>query len=573
VQRPRRALNVLGNRLETGRVVLYGLGVGGLVGVFGTVFAYALEIAQSALLSALSGFHPPGLSSEGGVLQAFVGERAWVLPVLMALGLVFPVLLERAWQDRRGTPLQIKGDGLDIALEVYHNNRARLGAWAVLLRSLAGLVSLGVGTPLGREGPFVALSSGIGSLFASWGRMPDEDRRLVFLAGLAAGLGLVLRAPLAGAVLAIELLYRRFEFEIEGLTPAVIASVVAYAIYGVFRGFAPLFALPDPGGQPPSLLPAFFVLGLLEALCAAGFVAAFRGLGAAWNLLKIPDWARLALVGVVIGGIGIVNPGVLGDGLGWVQLSLSGFLPMASLAVLFVWRALVTLLAGSAGGTGGLLVPSLVLGGLIGNLYALGLSALFPGLSLEPAAFTLTGMAAFLAGTMNVPLGATILITEWNGYSLLVPLLLTTAAGYALTGRESLLKHQAESRSSSPVHIAEYLSSAMRMALPTNATPVPNSAARSDLLDLLSGSSLSVSEDDAERLYRMSVPEVWISQAVRDLEWPPNALLVAILREGHVRVPRGNTVLEARDELIVMAEPDVFARLSGSRPNAGAPSA
>lgn len=573
MQRPRRALSILGNRLETGRVVLYGLGVGGLVGVFGTVFAYALEVAQNALLSALSGFHPPGLNSEGGVLQAFVGDRAWVLPVLLAFGLVFPVLLERAWLQRRGTPLQITGDGVDIALEVYHNNRARSGAWAALLRALAGLVSLGVGAPLGREGPFVALSSGVGSMFASWGRMPDEDRRLVFLAGLAAGLGLVLRAPLAGAVLAIELLYRRFEFEIEGLTPAVIASVVAYAIYGVFRGFAPLFSLPDSGGQPPSLLPAFFVLGLLEALAAAGFVAAFRGLVTAWNLVRIPDWARLALVGAIIGVIGIVNPGVLGDGLGWVQLSLSGFLPIASLSALLVWRALASLLAGSAGGTGGLIVPSLVLGGLIGNLYAFVLSAVFPGLSLEPAAFTLTGMAAFLAGTMNVPLGATLLITEWSGYSLLVPLLLTTAAGYALTGRESLLKHQAESRSSSPVHIAEYLSSAMRMATASNPTPVPTSGARAGLMDLLSSSSLSISEDDAERLYRMVVPEVWINQAVRDLEWPQNALLVAILRAGHVRVPRGNTVLEARDELIVMAEPDVFARLSGSRANPQAPMA
>jgi trk system potassium uptake protein TrkA len=64
----------------------------------------------------------------------------------------------------------------------------------------------------------------------------------------------------------------------------------------------------------------------------------------------------------------------------------------------------------------------------------------------------------------------------------------------------------------------------------------------------------------------MHVPEVWVGQAVRDLEWPQNALLVAILRDGHVRVPRGMTMLEAQDELIVMAEPEVFSRLSGSQP-------
>jgi CIC family chloride channel protein len=565
MQRPRRALRVLGDRLETGRIVLYGLGVGGLVGMLGTALSYGLEAAQRVFLTGITGFSPPGLTSEGGVLQAFPGERGFLLPLVLVLGLLIAWWLERAWVRWRGTPLQITGDGVNTALDVYHNARARTGAWATGLRSVAGMVSLGVGVPLGKEGPFAALASGVGALFGTFGRLTEEDRRLVFLAGLAAGLGLVLRAPLAGAVLAIELLYRRFEFEIEGLTPAVLASVVAFAIYGVFRGFDPLFVLPELAGQSPALLPAFFLLGLIEAAAAAAFVAAYRGLSSAWGLLtRVPDWARLALVGVLIGALAILNPGVLGDGLGWVQLSLSGLLPAASLAALLVWRAVAVLLAGSVGGTGGLIVPSLALGGLIGNLYALGLSAVFPGLSLEPAAFTLTGMAAFLAGAVNAPLGATLLITEWSGYGLLVPLLLTTAAGYALTGRESLLKNQAESRSSSPVHIAEYLSSAVKIAAPASIDETARAPA--DLLELLSSQALMISDEDAERLYRMHVPEVWVGQAVRDLEWPQNALLVAILRDGHVRVPRGMTMLEAQDELIVMAEPEVFSRLSGSQP-------
>jgi NhaP-type Na+/H+ and K+/H+ antiporter len=85
-----------------------------------------------------------------------------------------------------------------------------------------------------------------------------------------------------------------------------------------------------------------------------------------------------------------------------------------------------------------------------------------------------------------------------------------------------------------------------------------------DLLDLLSGESLAVSDDDLERLYRMNVPETWLGRAVRDLDWPNGSLLVAILRDGHVRVPRGNTTLEARDELIIMAEPEVFSSLNPS---------
>jgi hypothetical protein len=301
----------------------------------------------------------------------------------------------------------------------------------------------------------------------------------------------------------------------------------------------------------------------------------------------------LAIAGLVVGLIGLLNPGVLGDGLGWSQLAMSGFLPISSMLALMLWRAFAVLFVGSVGSPGGLIVPSLGIGGLIGNLYALGLGAL--GIVLEPAAFTLTGMAAFLAGTFNVPLAATLLVTEWSGYGLLIPLLLTTIAGYAITGREGLYEHQAESRSSSPAHIAEYLRDAVRLATGANAAPsliatgetlaadAPSldslvnttsietrskNAPNLDLLDLLSGESLAVSDDDLERLYRMNVPETWLGRAVRDLDWPNGSLLVAILRDGHVRVPRGNTTLEARDELIIMAEPEVFSSLNPSRAEA-----
>jgi chloride channel protein, CIC family len=595
VQRPRRALSLLGNRLETGRLVLYGLGIGALVGFAGTAFTAAVEFLQNLLLGGITELLPPGLPNEGGVLHAFSGERSWLLPILMALALIVVIWLERVGSRTilgrlPDAPIHAQGDGLDAALNTYHNQGARVNGREVAARTVAGAIAIAGGLPLGREGPLSSLATGIGVAFGSVAQLSEADRRLVFVAAMAAGLGIVLRAPLAGAVLAVEILYRRFEFEIEALTPAVLSSVVAFAIYGAFRGFGPLFDLPVLAGQPPQLLLAFFVLGLLEAAAAFGFVAAFKGLTRAWTLSKIPMVYRLFIAGLVVGLIGLLNPGVLGDGLGWSQLAMAGFLPISSMLALLLWRSFAVLFVGSVGSPGGLIVPSLGIGGLIGNLYALGLGAL--GITLEPAAFTLTGMAAFLAGTFNVPLAATLLVTEWSGYGLLIPLLLTTIAGYAITGREGLYEHQAESRSSSPAHIAEYLRDAVRLATGANAVPtllsaseIPTADAVShaplvnatsietrsknapnlDLLDLLSGESLAVSDDDLERLYRMNVPETWLGRAVRELDWPNGSLLVAILRDGHVRVPRGNTILEARDELIIMAEPEVFSSLNPQR--------
>ncbi len=554
MQPSRRALPFFGARLETGRIVLYSIGTGLLVGVAGTVLALLLEFLQEFFLTGLTGLRPPGLPNEGGVLQAYVPQETVslfglldipVAPLLLIL-IIFGFSGVALLKNKKTAPLE--SDGVNAALKAFHQMAANPNPRQTSLEVLQGGLAVVVGVPLGREGVFASLAMLLSPIFARLARLSDEDRRLMFVATLAAMLGLALRAPLAAAVLAVEMLYRRFEFEIEALMPAVFSSVVAFAVYGLFRGFEPLFELPQLSGQPAALLPAFFVLGLLEALAAAGFVLALRGLRLGWNLSKVPFWLRLALAAVCIGLLAIFTPYALGDGLGWMQLSLSNFLPLGTVLALLILRSGIVLLAGSSGVTGGLITPSLVLGGLIGNLYAQGLNAIFPNYPIEPAAFTLAGMAAFLAGAVNAPLAATLLITEWSGYGLLAPLLLTTLAGYALTGRESILPAQAESRSSSPVHINEYLKRATGL--------------RVDLLDLLERDALMVSDTDDERLYRLPVPETWRDQLVRDLDWQ-DTLLVAILRQGHVRVPRGSTILEALDELVVMADRRSYARLTG----------
>jgi chloride channel protein, CIC family len=558
MQPTRRALPFFGARLETGRIVLNSIGMGLLVGVFGTLLAWVLEALQDAFLSTATGLRPPGLPAEGGVLQAYAAERAWLLPVVLVLGGAGVAIWRsrrrntenNAEKDAKKSDETLDPDGVNAALMAYHQGNARANTGRSALELLQGTLSAGVGVPLGRESAFSSLAMLLSNLFARLTRLSEEDRRLMFVAALAGMLGLALRAPLAGAVLAVEMLYRRFEFEIEALMPAVLSSVIAFAVYGLFRGFDPLFQLETLAGQPSVLLPAFFVLGLLEAGAAAGFVAALRGLREAWGLVRIPVWARVSLGAALIGLLGVFTPYALGDGLGWLQLSLSSFLPISAVLALLVLRVGAALLAGSSGIPGGLITPSLVVGGLLGNLYAQGLNALIPSYPIEPAAFTLAGMAAFLAGAVNAPLAATLLITEWSGYGLLVPLLMTTLAGYALTGRESVLPAQAESRSSSPVHINEYL----RRATGLRDTP--------DLLDLLERDALMVSDDDDERLYRFPVPEAWRNQIVRELDWQ-GTLLVAILREGHIRVPRGNTELEPNDELIVMASKQAHAHLTG----------
>jgi chloride channel protein, CIC family len=341
MQPTRRALPFLGARLETGRIVLYSLGTGLLVGVFGTLLAWLLERLQDWLLTGLIGLRPPGLPSEGGVLQSYNAQLPWLLPILLMVGLAGVLF----WRSRQAQALE--PDGVNAAIAAFHQQGAAPPAPRTALELLQGILAVGVGAPTGREGVFSSLAMLLAPVFTRLSRLSDEDRRLMFVATLAAMLGLALRAPLAAAVLAVEMLYRRFEFEIEALMPAVLSSVVAFAVYGLFRGFEPLFELAPLGGQPPAILPAFFVLGLLEALCATGFVLAMRGLREAWGWLRLPLWVQVAAMAGLLGGLAMLTPLALGDGLGWMQLSLSSFLPLGTIFALLALRVAIVLVAGS----------------------------------------------------------------------------------------------------------------------------------------------------------------------------------------------------------------------------------
>ncbi|BDP41401.1 hypothetical protein DAETH_13700 [Deinococcus aetherius] len=528
-------------RLETGRLVVLSVVLGALVGGLCIPLRLGLDLLLR-LGAEVTGYSPPGTPGEGGLLMAFVGTALpWGLLALPLVGAAC------AWLVPRDT-----GDPLAQLVGGYH---AR-GQWPApprQLLTLAGtLLGYGVGLLVGRDAPFTVVGQLGARVLRRATRLDAVETRTLTLAGAAAGLGAVLHAPLAAAVLVTEVLYRRFEFEFEVLMPCVLASVAAYAVYGAVFGFTPLFSVEAL--QVPGLPQGLRLAGVALAVTLAGWASllACRVVPGSWTTgpQRVVLGGAFGLLTAALAALG--TPAVLGDGSGWVQLGLAGLLGPEAVGV-GAWRWLLLALGARLAFGGGVL-PSVGVGGLLGT-------GLATWLGVDPAVGALVGAVAFLTTTLNVPVAAALLAVAWGGDAMLPTALLTAGLAHLISGESGLLPGQARSRAASAVHAGgavTLLPEGVRLAprrSPDGATGTP--------LDAPAGPGSPTPLASDRELYRRAVPTGWQGARLSVLALPPGVEVVGVVREGTVRLPRPELRLTTEDELVFLARPEAYAALEG----------
>jgi len=447
-----------------GRTVLHAIVVGLTVGAVGCAFLVALEHVEGFLLGDLGHYARPHAVGEGG-RHAGAGEaRLWVIAILPMIG-----ALAAGWLSRWAP--EIAGGGGDAMIRGFHHHGGAVPRRVALLKPLASIATLGTGGAGGREGPTMLLGGGLGAWLARLLPTTERERRVLMIAGVAAGISAVFRTPLGAALLAIEVLYRD-DFEAEALIPAVLASVMAYALSATLLSTSPMFGSLPRFPFHWEQLPLFAIAAVLVAAVAAGFVATLRAVQRVARRLPGPAWARPAFGGAALGLLAVVvlvvvprwldvpleQVAVLGGGYGSAQLAITGIdeLGATAAAVLVLIAALRIVGAGLTIGTGGSagdFAPSLAIGALVGG--AIGhVARTWLGLDgVSPGAFALVGMATFYGGIAKVPLAATVMVCEMAGsYDLLVPLMLSQAIAFVALRRVSLYGAQVASQRHSPVH-------------------------------------------------------------------------------------------------------------------------
>ena len=386
-------------------LALLSLLVGAASGLVGAVFRLTLEQGdrlRDTVLAWAHGRELVGLLLIIGVSAAATGLAAWLV--------------------RRHSP-EAAGSGIPHVEAVLSGDLPPASFNLIPVKFFGGLLAIGTGLALGREGPSVQMGASLAHLVGVVFRRSWPDSRVLLAAGAGAGLATAFSAPIAGAVFVLEELVRRFDTRITITTLG--ASAGAIAVARVLLGNAPDFHVA------PLPQPAF---GTLPIYLALGVVAGFLGiaynhtllstLAAADRLRRWPVELRAALIGAAVGLLAWFAPSLVGGGDAITQRMLDGSEALVMVAFVFILRFGLGALSYAAGTPGGLFAPMLVLGSQSGLLFGGLCKYWFPSMAPHPTAFAVVGMAAFFTAVVRAPVTGIVLVAEMTAsFTLLLPML------------------------------------------------------------------------------------------------------------------------------------------------------
>jgi chloride channel protein, CIC family len=489
-----------------------------------------------------------------GLLEPLGRRPLWMQAAAPAVGLLIAWVCLR-WLAERAQPVTT-----DAYVRNFHEEaHERLSLKPVFGRVLAGIATIGYGGALGVEGPSIYLGAAAGSsLQRRFARFfSREDAKLLMVAGAAAGIAAIFKAPATGALFAIEVPYRA-DLARRNVLPAMVAAASSYAAFVAVDGTTPILAL---GGGSFGLadLAGAAVVGLLCGGGARLFCIGLRYLRS-HVMDQVPIGLRLVAAGAVLAVLAVVTHAAadvtldLGPGydvIGWA--SNPGRAQWLVLLVLAARVAAVLATVGG-GGVGGLVIPLVVMGALTGRLA----SGAFG--TADSALLLVVGMAAFFGAGYRTPLAAVMFVAEATGSpGFVVPALLATAAAQLVIGDESVSAHQRAGRLG---HLERRFELPISAVLETDVRTVPPDATIEEFLTVhLVGyrqRAVAVVENGNRYLGLAVLDEV---VAIRREAWATTEIRTI----ARVTVPRGRTTWLVRDAVHAMegADTDVLPVVDG----------
>lgn len=313
----------------------------------------------------------------------------------------------------------------------------RLRYWRMPLKTLAAMLSLGVGASLGVEAPSVQIGANLGSMFGQRLRLSEDRVRLLVAAGSASAIAAVFRAPIAGVFFALEIILTG-DFTVSSFGVVVLSAVISSVFTQAVLGGGPEFGALDYNMGGPLEVPFYVLLGLLLAPIGVLFIRSVFWQEHLWHRVRLSRPLKAALAGVLMGIIGIFLPQLLGTGREAMIEVLNGApYALGLLLALGLVKVLATTFCLGGGFVGGMFGPALYIGTMVGGAFGVAVARIAPASVVgDVGAYAIAGMAAMLASIVRAPITSIVLVFELtNDYHLIVPIMLTTVVCVFLTER------------------------------------------------------------------------------------------------------------------------------------------
>ncbi|WP_412988596.1 chloride channel protein [Pediococcus siamensis] len=473
---------------------------GGLIGI---LVGLVVSIFRLSIVKGLQGV---------AFAYEYLTIHIWLLPLWAALMVGLAIFVGYLAKQHP----EIKGSGIP-QVEGQLSGILEYAWWPALWRKfVGGILAIGSGLFLGREGPSIQLGATVGQGYAEFSHETEVNRRVFIASGAAAGLSAAFNAPIASTLFVLEEVYHNFSPLI--WTTALASAITSNLVSTEFFGLTPVLHIVYTKALPLRMYPHVLLLGVFLGVMGFVYQRVLLKMGDWYAYLaKIPSWLYGVVPFILVIPIGLWAPHLLGGG-NAIILNIAAQTPgLAILLGIFAIRFIFSMISYGSGLPGGIFLPILSLGAVLGAIYAQTMIAchLFPESDLTN--FIIIAMAGYFAGIGKAPFTAILLITEMVGtLHHLMPLAVVSITAYLVV---DLL-------GGAPI----YESLLHRIVKPL----VPHSGGKLDRIE-----------------FPIFAGSAFVGHQVRDFHWPKNSLLIAIRRGEREIIPHGDTLLIAGDTLII----------------------
>jgi CIC family chloride channel protein len=329
----------------------------------------------------------------------------------------------------------VRGSGVPQTKAAFHMSGGVIPASVPIGKFITGVLCIGAGHSIGREGPSVQIGAGLASAIGQRLNLSPARVKELLPVGAAGALSAAFNTPVAAVIFTLEEIIADRNASLLGST--VLASVASVIVARSILGNEPLFHVPAYQLASPAELLAYAALGVVGGLCSVVFCRALLSLRSAFRRLPASSLAfQPAMGGVAIGLVLLWVPEVMGVGYDSIDQALNGGLPWQTMLLLLIVKVAATVISYSSGNAGGIFAPSLFIGAMAGGVIGTVVQQFAPFATGDPGAYALVGMGALFAGIIRAPMTSVFMIFEiTQDYQIIVPLMVANLLSLAISAR------------------------------------------------------------------------------------------------------------------------------------------